>query len=300
MSPEPVPAEPEWDDDPAWSRPDPMTAAEREAWLDHLAETDEPPEGGVRGLRPRSPRRSWPRSARRPLMSCSRSRRPPPGGEDRASPARRGSSPASRPARRPRSARGWPWTCCPAARAWRWPLTPRPGRTAGSRGVRGGADRGGVRLGPGRDPRAARKLAAVAELARRNPAPPDRGVHRRRGRLRAGGVPRPCGEPDRPGPDPGDPSARGPPRRWMTGRSPGIRRRSSPAATAFLDPDEARAAEAGGAGPGRPPDPGGAARRDRPRGDRGRPEQGQAAAARTAAKDRPGGTVGRGLPATPR
>ena len=34
----------EWDDDPAWSRPDPMTAEEREAWLDHLAETDEPPE----------------------------------------------------------------------------------------------------------------------------------------------------------------------------------------------------------------------------------------------------------------
>jgi hypothetical protein len=44
MSPEPVPAEPGWDDDPAWSRPDPMTPAEREAWLDHLAETDEPPE----------------------------------------------------------------------------------------------------------------------------------------------------------------------------------------------------------------------------------------------------------------
>ena len=44
MPPEPVPAKPEWDDDPAWSRPDPMTAAEREAWLDHLAETDEPPE----------------------------------------------------------------------------------------------------------------------------------------------------------------------------------------------------------------------------------------------------------------
>src|SRR6516164_1829367 len=33
----------EWDDDPAWSRPDPMTPEEREAWLDHLAETDEPP-----------------------------------------------------------------------------------------------------------------------------------------------------------------------------------------------------------------------------------------------------------------
>jgi hypothetical protein len=34
----------ESDEDPAWSRPDPMTAEEREAWLDHLAETDEPPE----------------------------------------------------------------------------------------------------------------------------------------------------------------------------------------------------------------------------------------------------------------
>ena len=33
----------EWDEDPAWSRPDPMTAEEREAWLDHLAEADEPP-----------------------------------------------------------------------------------------------------------------------------------------------------------------------------------------------------------------------------------------------------------------
>jgi hypothetical protein len=34
----------EWGEDPAWSRPDPMTAEEREAWLDHLAETDEPPD----------------------------------------------------------------------------------------------------------------------------------------------------------------------------------------------------------------------------------------------------------------
>ena len=34
----------EWDDDPAWSRPDPMTPEEREAWLDHLAELDEPPD----------------------------------------------------------------------------------------------------------------------------------------------------------------------------------------------------------------------------------------------------------------
>src|SRR5690242_19359998 len=44
MPPEPVPANPRWDDDPAWSRPDPMTPEEREAWLDHLAEADEPPD----------------------------------------------------------------------------------------------------------------------------------------------------------------------------------------------------------------------------------------------------------------
>ena len=44
MSPEPVPAAPGWDDDPAWSRPDPMTAEEFEASLDRLCELDEPPE----------------------------------------------------------------------------------------------------------------------------------------------------------------------------------------------------------------------------------------------------------------
>jgi len=43
MPPEPVPAEPEWDDDPAWSRPDPMTAGELEADVDRVCEHDEPP-----------------------------------------------------------------------------------------------------------------------------------------------------------------------------------------------------------------------------------------------------------------
>ncbi|HYX57844.1 MAG TPA: hypothetical protein VE888_02425, partial [Streptosporangiaceae bacterium] len=32
---------PEWDDDPAWTRPDPMTAAELEAGLDRVCEQDE-------------------------------------------------------------------------------------------------------------------------------------------------------------------------------------------------------------------------------------------------------------------
>ena len=33
----------DWDEDPAWSRPDPMTAAELEAGLDRVCEQDEPP-----------------------------------------------------------------------------------------------------------------------------------------------------------------------------------------------------------------------------------------------------------------
>ena len=44
MSSEPVSAQPEWDDDPAWSRPDPMTAEELEASLDRLCELDESPD----------------------------------------------------------------------------------------------------------------------------------------------------------------------------------------------------------------------------------------------------------------
>ena len=44
MPPEPVPAEPEWDDDLAWLDRDPMTAEEREAYLDRICEEDEPPE----------------------------------------------------------------------------------------------------------------------------------------------------------------------------------------------------------------------------------------------------------------
>jgi hypothetical protein len=44
MPPEPVPADPGWDDDPAWLDRDPATAEEREAWLDRVCEQDEPPE----------------------------------------------------------------------------------------------------------------------------------------------------------------------------------------------------------------------------------------------------------------
>src|SRR5712671_7506170 len=43
MPPEPVPADPGWDEDPAWLDRDPMTAAEREAWLDRLCQLDDDP-----------------------------------------------------------------------------------------------------------------------------------------------------------------------------------------------------------------------------------------------------------------
>jgi len=44
MPAEPVPADPGPDDDLAWLDRDPMTAAEREEWLDRVAEADDPPE----------------------------------------------------------------------------------------------------------------------------------------------------------------------------------------------------------------------------------------------------------------
>src|ERR1700751_4073808 len=43
MPPEPVPADPRWDEDLAWLDRDPMTAAEFEASLDRLCERDEGP-----------------------------------------------------------------------------------------------------------------------------------------------------------------------------------------------------------------------------------------------------------------
>src|SRR5215471_15584614 len=44
MPAEPVPADPGPEDDLAWLDRDPVTAAERKAWLDRVCEQDEPPE----------------------------------------------------------------------------------------------------------------------------------------------------------------------------------------------------------------------------------------------------------------
>src|SRR5438445_7974149 len=43
MAPPSVPADPGWDEDLAWLDRDPMTAAEREAWLDRLCAMDDDP-----------------------------------------------------------------------------------------------------------------------------------------------------------------------------------------------------------------------------------------------------------------
>jgi hypothetical protein len=44
MPRQPVPADPGPDDDLAWLDRDPVTAQEREEWLDRVCEQDEPPE----------------------------------------------------------------------------------------------------------------------------------------------------------------------------------------------------------------------------------------------------------------
>jgi hypothetical protein len=67
---------------------------------------------------------------------------------------------------------GCRWTCCPAARPWLYPPTPRPGEGGRFAGV-SEAELLGVVCAWDRVEAhaAARKLAALAELARRTPAP---------------------------------------------------------------------------------------------------------------------------------
>ena len=140
---------------------------------------------------------------------------------------------------------------------------------------------------------AARKLAVVAELARRNPGPEDAEFTADQvayalgeSRVRADELMGTAGHLDT----------------HLPGTAAALRdgtvslgkARIIATATGLLDAAEARAAEAGGAGPGGPADPGRAARRDRPRRDGGRPGEGEGAAG-DRGEVRPGGAVGRGL-----
>ena len=229
MPPEPVPAEPEWDDDPAWSRPDPMTAAELEAGLDRVREHDEPPGPEESGdFEPFTPGelaeiRQAADDELLAVEAAATGRRGP------ASPAPRGSSPASRPARRRRSGPGMALDVLPGCAALAVAADAAAGEDGGFAGV-SEAELVGVLCAWDRVEAhaAARKLAVSAELARRNPAPPD-------AEFTADQVAYALGESrGRAGdlstwPRPSEPGCPAPPRRWTTGPSPGTRPRSSPA-----------------------------------------------------------------------
>src|SRR5262245_42509862 len=175
----------EWDDDPAWTRPDPMTAAEREAWLDRLCAQDDDPAD--------APQEYW------DPESCA----PPPGedeltadelagaaeaaadeglGLDAASTGRRGPGQAG-------SARTFPGVSASRAAGFgtgmAWDVTPGCAQlaVAADAAVDGGDDAGdsfgGVAdheliglvcaFDRAEAHMAARKLVAIAEVFRRNP-----------------------------------------------------------------------------------------------------------------------------------
>src|SRR6266566_1970901 len=185
MPPKPVPADPGWDEDLAWLDRDPMTGAEREAWLDRLCQLDDDPCDG--------PQEYW------DPQSCA----PPPGQDelteqelagaaeaaademlalDAASTGRRGPGQAG-------SGRVFPGVSVSRAAGFgagmAWDLMPGCPQLAVAAGAAAGGGGPGDCFGGVADHElaglvcawdrveahaAARKLAAVAEVFRRNPA----------------------------------------------------------------------------------------------------------------------------------
>jgi hypothetical protein len=179
MPAQPVPADPGWDDDLAWLDRDPVTAAEREAWLDRLAGLDDPPD----------PEEYWDPDG------------PPPPGEDRLTPdeaagiqaaaademlAAEAADAGRRGPGHPGSARIFPGESASPAAGFGpgmaldvLPACPQlaaaadaAGEDDGFAGVSDGELLGVICAWDRVEAHAvARKLAAIAELIRRNPEP---------------------------------------------------------------------------------------------------------------------------------
>src|SRR6516164_9722475 len=173
MPAEPVPADPGREDDLAWLDRDPVTAAEREEWLDRVCEQDEPPEPEeCEDVDPLTPEElaEVRQAAADDLLAV-----------QAATTGRRGPG-------QPGSARVFPGESASPAAAFGpgMALDVLPGcaglaaaadAAAGDDGFAGVSEGELVGLVCAWDRveahAAARKLAAIAELARRNPAPED-------------------------------------------------------------------------------------------------------------------------------
>ena len=183
MPPEPVPADPGWDEDLAWLDRDPVTAAEREAWLDWLCEQDDDPFD--------APQEYWD-----PEASA-----PPPGQDELTAEELAGirqaaadellaveaASTGRRGPGQPGSARVFPGQSSSPAAGFGpgMPLDTLPGCAGLAAAADAAADDRFAGVPEGElvgllcawdrveAHAAARKLAVVAELARRNPSPED-------------------------------------------------------------------------------------------------------------------------------
>ena len=189
MPASPASADPGWDDDLAWLDRDP----ERECWLDRAREHDDPPEPGEGEHEDH-----YPLTAQE-LAEISEAAADELLAVEAASAGRRGPG-------QPGSARVFPGESSSPAAAFGpgmvFDVLPGCAQLAVAADAAAEEDRFagiseaelvGIMCAWDRVEAhaAARKLAAVAELDRRNPEPGGRGVHRGPGRERAGGVPVP-------------------------------------------------------------------------------------------------------------
>ena len=164
----------DWDDDPAWSRPDPMTAAELKAGLDRVCEHEEPPEEEEFGdFEPLTPDElaEIRQAAADELLAVEAAitgrRGPGQPGSARVFPGESASPAAS-------FGPGMPLDVLPGCAGLAVAADAAAGEDGGFAGV-SEAELVGVLCAWDRVEAhaAARKLAVSAELARRNPAPPD-------------------------------------------------------------------------------------------------------------------------------